>query len=351
MKLDSIATWARVFDFNNGSTGSSMYFVPRTAGGLMRFGLNGQNLEAPAAVQFTVGAWTHVAVTLLGNTATMYINGTAVVTSSTFSNDPSGLGVTPTNYLGKSASSADSTLFGTLDEFQLFEVALDATQIASLAAVPLAPTALSAQPETSRVTLTWQSLPGATGYTVKRATASGGPFTTLTTVKGASYADHNVTPGITYYYVVSIADGIGLGATSSPASALVPIPTFAQWIASAFPGQTADAVVGPTADPDHDGYANLLEYYLGTSPAATSDVAPVLAELDESNTLSLLFTRAKLLNGVSARVQSSSDLSIWTDTGVTPVIVSDEGDHHIMRATVPLGSAPRLFLRLSVGTP
>jgi hypothetical protein len=133
VKLDSIGTWARVFDFNNGTTTSSMYFVPRTSGGRVRFGLSGQNLEAPASVQFTTGAWTHIAIVRFGNTATMYFNGASVATSTTFTNKPSGLGATPYNYLGRSASSSDPKLAGTIDEFVIYRTALSASQISALA--------------------------------------------------------------------------------------------------------------------------------------------------------------------------------------------------------------------------
>ena len=132
VKLDSINTWARVFDFNNGTTTSSMYFVPRTAGGLVRFGLSGQNLEAPAGVQFATGVWTHVAVTLSGNTTTMYLNGAAVATTTTMTNNPSGLGITPNNFIGKSASTADPALRGTVDDFRIYEIPLGAAEIAAL---------------------------------------------------------------------------------------------------------------------------------------------------------------------------------------------------------------------------
>ncbi len=133
--LNSLSTWARVFDFSTGTTQNSMYFTPKTAGGVVRFGLrvngNGKNLEAPSTVQFTPGVWTHVVVTLSGNTATMYVNGSVVATSTTMTNRPSSLGVTTQNWIGRS-SSGDPYLDGTIDDFRLFNAALGASQVSEL---------------------------------------------------------------------------------------------------------------------------------------------------------------------------------------------------------------------------
>jgi hypothetical protein len=50
---------------------------------------------------------------------------------------------------------------------------------------------------------------------------------------------------------------------------------FMTWANSYFPGSTDSNIVGPTADPDHDGEINLTEYALGGNPNATADHAKV----------------------------------------------------------------------------
>ncbi|WP_068787186.1 glycoside hydrolase family 6 protein [Paenibacillus phocaensis] len=86
--------------------------------------------------------------------------------------------------------------------------------------VPAAPAGLTATAGNSQVTLSWTASSGATSYNVKRATTSGGPYTTVATgVAAASYTDTGLTNGTTYYYVVSAANGAGESANSAEVAA------------------------------------------------------------------------------------------------------------------------------------
>jgi len=85
--------------------------------------------------------------------------------------------------------------------------------------VPAAPTGLAATAGNQQVSLTWTTSNGATGYHVKRATTSGGPYTQTGAPTSASYTDTALTNGTTYYYVVSALNASGESANSSQASA------------------------------------------------------------------------------------------------------------------------------------
>jgi hypothetical protein len=87
-----------------------------------------------------------------------------------------------------------------------------------LAFVPV-PAELAASADDTQVSLTWNATPGVTGYRISRATASGGPYTSLATTAATNLLDTGVTNGITYFYVIT---GLNTGlesAASSPVSA------------------------------------------------------------------------------------------------------------------------------------
>jgi len=71
-----------------------------------------------------------------------------------------------------------------------------------------------------KVTLAWTAATGAETYRVKRATISGGSYTVIASaVTGTNYVDSGVTPGVTYYYVVSAVNTAGESPNSNQAGA------------------------------------------------------------------------------------------------------------------------------------
>jgi len=87
-------------------------------------------------------------------------------------------------------------------------------------AVPGAPGGLAATPGNGQISLTWTAASGATAYRVHRATASGGPYTTIqNNLTVTSFTDTGLTNGTAYYYVVTATNGAGEGANSNEASA------------------------------------------------------------------------------------------------------------------------------------
>lgn len=136
---DAISTWARVFDFG-GDTTRYMFLCPSSADGTLRFAItnsgNGaeQRINAPAPL--AAGVWTHVAVTLSGNTGTLYVNGTAVATNTAMTLRPSSLGATGQNWIGRSQW-PDPYFNGRIDDFRLYDRALTASEVSALTAPPL----------------------------------------------------------------------------------------------------------------------------------------------------------------------------------------------------------------------
>jgi hypothetical protein len=130
------SAWSRVFDFGTG-TGNYMFLTLSAGGGPLRFAIttsgNGaeQQLNAPGTLP--LNTWSHVAVTLSGNTGTLYVNGQPVATNNNMTLTPAALGATNNNWIGRSQFGGDPFLAATVDDFQIYDHALSAADIATLA--------------------------------------------------------------------------------------------------------------------------------------------------------------------------------------------------------------------------
>ena len=90
-----------------------------------------QKLDGPVC---PVGEWVHVALTLVGNTGTLYVNG-AAAGSGAITLDPSALAPT-LNYLGKSQFAADPYFNGAIDDFRIYNRGLNAAEVKALSVPP-----------------------------------------------------------------------------------------------------------------------------------------------------------------------------------------------------------------------
>lgn len=82
-------------------------------------------------------------------------------------------------------------------------------------AIAPAPDGLRASTINAPVSLAWNNTMQATSWHVKRATLSGGPYTTIATTTTTEFADHTALNGVVYYYVVAAVNAAGESADSA----------------------------------------------------------------------------------------------------------------------------------------
>jgi len=85
--------------------------------------------------------------------------------------------------------------------------------------VPPVPLGVAVTAGNGQVALSWTGSPFATGYVVKRATTSGGPYATIGSAGSTDYRDTTTINGTIYYYVVAASNSFGSSADSAEVSA------------------------------------------------------------------------------------------------------------------------------------
>ncbi|MFG6459353.1 LamG-like jellyroll fold domain-containing protein [Roseateles sp. BYS96W] len=135
--LDAATRWARIFDIGSGPR-RAMFLTACNAAGVAQFtidtehGYVAEGITGNAALP--TGTWTHVAVTLSGSVGTLYVNGLPVGSNPDMHFAPYRLGVGMDGWIGRSQYTTDPFLKGKIDDFRLYQGALDAAAMSALAA-------------------------------------------------------------------------------------------------------------------------------------------------------------------------------------------------------------------------
>ena len=175
--------------------------------------------------------------------------------------------------------------------------------------IPSTVTGLTATAGISSVTLNWNTASNATSYNVKRATVSGGPYTTNANTTATSFTDTNVANCTTYYYVVSGVNAIGEGTNSNEAAAKVVGSSY--YFAVNSGGSAASPFV---ADTDVTGGTIAATSTATIVTSSVTNPAPQAVYKTERYG-NFMYTFSGLTTGTSYTVRLHEAEIYWTGTG------------------------------------
>ncbi len=149
---------------------------------------------------------------------------------------------------------------------------------------------------------------------------------------------------------LSSPTGSTLG-TATAIAALAPNTAWHSWLIGKFHASelTVPAITSTSADPDHDGIPNIIEYATAMNPMAT-DTVPAFAT-KTVDVLEFTYTKNKTATDANYMVEWSDMLgNDWSTSGISsPTVLSDNGVTQQVKVTVAAGSGTaKRFMRLKV---
>ena len=231
----------------------------------------------------STGLWSFVAITYDGAALKVYsasqINAANTASSLILNVLTNGAVLNFTNNYGNlllcNSGALTKSVDGWMSDFRFYSGAGDSNcveNIRLLAATP--PDGLTATGGDNQVGLSWTAVSGATSYNIKRATSSGGAYTTISTpgtVTGTTYTDSTAVNNSTYYYVFSAVTPYGESANSVQASATAsctPPPTA---------GNSGPICAGSTLNLTASTVADATYNWTGPNGFASTDQNPSIA--------------------------------------------------------------------------
>lgn len=132
VKWDGGGAWQRIMDFGKGMEGHMFLTPSQGQGAQFTIHREGKDQSILTSSPLPTGKWVHVAVTIAGDTGTLYLDGKPAGTNKEMTYNPREL-KTSEAWLGRSRFASDPYFKGSLDEVRIYDKALSAAEIAALA--------------------------------------------------------------------------------------------------------------------------------------------------------------------------------------------------------------------------
>lgn len=330
--------------------------------------IDSSNDRFASSALIQTGVWYHVALVFDGSLpanerAQLWINGildtTATETSTVIPDYSSSV------LIGNTHPGAANWFTGLIDDVRFYRRALSASEIGALAVENFAPNVV-AGPVSAATNGVALSLNG-TVQDDDRGGALSAHWSEISGPGNAVFANSNlVATAVTFdsagAYVLRLSGSDSQVEMYSefPVDVRLNPNIYSDWIRLNFPGITDPDVIGISADSDHDGVQNLIEFALGMNPAV-SDALPFTAyapglpvgqirSIFGTNYLTLVVRRPIGRFGVDYACEVSGNLVTWMP-GIQEGIPVDNGDGSetvILRDPLPLSSFSQRFIRLKI---
>ena len=154
--------------------------------------------------------------------------------------------------------------------------------------------------------------------------------------------------GTTYYFRLTATNATGSNPVIGSFSTLPTV--FQQWVASM--GLTGGNAA-QTADVDGDGLSNLLEWACNLNPTVPNTLTTPVSLAGSNVEFRYPRSLSAINAGTSFAVEWSQSLAplSWQSTGVSEVILSDNGTVQQIKAIIPTTNGSSFFVRLKIISP
>lgn len=181
------------------------------------------------------------------------------------------------------------------------------------AAPPSTPTGLQATAGNAQVSLSWNASTGATGYHVKRSTASGGE-TQISAPGSNSFTDTGLSNGTRYFYVVSAVNSNGESANSSEVNATPTAPAVPPAMPTGLQATAGNAQVSLS----WDASTGATSYNVKRSTANGGPFSATLASPAVTNYIDTAVTNGTTYYYVVSAVNASGESANSAQASATP---------------------------------